>query len=271
MSTVDIDGVTVAYDDVGAGAAIMFVHGHPFNRSMWRPQVEHLRRSGWRVVVPDLRGYGDTTVAPGKTTLETFARDLAALLDHLELERVVLVGISMGGQIAMEFHRLFPDRLRGLVLADTSPHAETADGKNLRIETAERLLREGMGPYADEVLPKMIAPPNIAALPEVANHVLAMMRATSPAGAAAALRGRAERPDYVEMLSRVAVPTLVVVGRDDEFTTLSDAELIHERVPHSRLVVIEGAGHLPNLERAETFNAALDASLSWVAKTTGAQ
>lgn len=102
----EVGGVMLAYDDVGQGEAFLLVHGHPFNRSMWRHQIDHFSRSGWRVIAPDLRGYGGSTVVAGKTTLERFARDLAELLDHLRLERAILAGVSMGGQIVMEFHRL---------------------------------------------------------------------------------------------------------------------------------------------------------------------
>jgi pimeloyl-ACP methyl ester carboxylesterase len=110
-----------------------------------------------------------------------------------------------------------------------------------------------MGPYADEVLDKMITPANVRALPAVAGHVLRMMRGTSPEGAAAALRGRAERPDYLESLSRAAVPVLVVVGAEDEYTPVDAARRVHAAVPGAALAVVEGAGHLPNLERPEEF------------------
>jgi pimeloyl-ACP methyl ester carboxylesterase len=252
------NGITIGYDDHGKGQPLVLVHGHPFNRSMWQPQVERFGRSGWRVIAPDLRGYGDTTVVPGKTTLETFARDIAALLDELGVDRAVVGGLSMGGQIVMEFQRLFPERVAGLVLADTTAQAETEAGRRLRHEMADRLLREGMGPYADDVLPMMIAPYNIEAQPSVAERVLAMMRNTSPDGAAAALRGRAERPDYLEMLSRIGVPALVVVGQDDAFTPVADARLMYERIPDASIVVIGGAAHMPNLERRAEFDAALE-------------
>lgn len=264
MAKVSLNGITVGYDDEGIGDPLVLVHGHPFDRSMWRPQVERFSRSH-RVIAADLRGYGETSVLPGKTPLSTFARDLAALLDNLTIGRVVLGGLSMGGLIVMEFHRLFPDRIRGLVLADTSPQAETGAGRRARNDMADRLLHEGMGPYADDVLPKMVAPYNITAIPEVADHVLGMMRRTSPEGAAAALRGRAERPDYVDMLARITVPTLVVVGRDDEFTPVIDAQLMHDRIPGSRLAVIEGAAHMPNLERQAEFDAAVQDLLDAVA------
>lgn len=257
MSWVVIEGTVIEYDDTGAGEPLVLVHGHPFDRSMWRPQVDRLAEAGWRVITPDLRGYGSSAVVPAVTGLETFARDIAGLLDHLGRPRAVVGGLSMGGQVVLEFYRLFPGRARGLLLADTSAPAESPEGARNRYETATRLLRDGLHHYAEEALPKMVAPRTIRDRPEVVEHVLAMMRGTSPLGAAAALRGRAARPSYVELLPRVAVPTLVVVGDQDEFTPIADAELIAGRVPGATLEIIQGAAHLPNLERPAEFNAAL--------------
>ncbi|MFG1777590.1 alpha/beta fold hydrolase [Micromonospora sp. NPDC049051] len=270
MVMAEVDGIDIAYDDRGDGDTLVLVHGHPFNRSMWRPQVDFAVAAGWRVVAADLRGYGESTVVPGRTTLDVFARDVAGLADRLGVRRFVLGGLSMGGQIVMECLRQFPERICGVLLADTSAPAETDLGRAQRNALADRLLREGMAGYAEEVLPKMLAPRNIAALPEIARQVGDMMRATSPVGAAAALRGRAERPDYVGTLRRVEVPTLVVVGSDDEFTPVGDAELITGCVPGARLVVVDGAGHLPNLEREAVFNAALGHLLEQV-EAVGAQ
>ncbi|KOV79341.1 alpha/beta fold hydrolase [Nocardia sp. NRRL S-836] len=259
----EINGITVGYDDEGAGDHVLvLVHGHPFDRTMWRPQVEHFSTEGWRVVAADLRGYGESTVVPGVTPLSAFAQDVVGLLDHLGVERFVLGGLSMGGQIVLECQRLFGDRIRGLLLADTFAQGETPEGKAARNAMADRLLSEGMAGYADEVLTKMVAPHNVEALPEVADHVARMMRDAPPEGAAAALRGRAERPDYTDLLGTIAVPTLVVVGSDDEFTPVADAEYMHQRIPGSALVVVHGAAHMPNLERPEAFNKALDALLT---------
>ncbi|MEV7971215.1 alpha/beta fold hydrolase [Sphaerisporangium sp. NPDC088356] len=264
MSRASVNGITVGYDDQGQGAPLVLVHGHPFDRSMWAPQVAALAGPRLRVIAPDLRGYGESTVVPGKTPLETFARDVAALLDHLGVGEVVIGGLSMGGQIVMEFHRLFPGRVRGLLLADTFAQAETGEGRKLRAAQADRLLREGMGPYAEEVLPKMVAPYNIEALPDVAAHVLGMMRSAPPEGAAAALRGRAERPDYGDLLPEIAVPALVVAGRDDEFTPVADAEFMRRRIPGATLAVVDGAAHMPNLERPAEFDSALRGLLAAV-------
>ncbi|MFD9444152.1 alpha/beta fold hydrolase [Streptomyces sp. NPDC060006] len=247
----------LAYEDKGAQATtavpLVLIHGHPFDRTMWAPQVAAFSPAR-RVIAPDLRGYGASPVVPGITPLSVFAEDVAALLDDLRVPEFALAGLSMGGQIAMECYRLFPERVRALVLADTFAAAETPAGRVSRNATADRLLREGMDGYADEVLHKMVAP---YARPEVAAHVRRMMTGTPAEGAAAALRGRAERPDYRELLTRVTVPTLVVVGEDDEYTPVADAQALHAAVPDSVLHVVRKAAHMPNLEQPDEFNEAL--------------
>ena len=253
----------LAYEDKGADSSLtplVLVHGHPFDRTMWTPQIEAFS-AGRRVIAPDLRGYGASPVVPGITLLSDFARDIASLLDELKVDDFVLAGLSMGGQIVMDCYRQFPERVRALVLADTFPAPETPEGRKSRNAMADRLLGEGMRPYADEVLGKMVAP---YASAQVKSHVHHMMAATPPEGAAAALRGRAERPDYRPLLPRVTVPALVVVGRDDEYTPVHDAEAMHAALPDSDLQVIENAAHMPNLERPEEFNAALGTFLARV-------
>ena len=254
----------LAYEDKGADTPqalpLVLVHGHPFDRTMWTPQIEAFSATR-RVIAPDLRGYGASPVVPGVTLLSRFAEDLEELLDDLKADAFVLAGLSMGGQIAMECCSRFGDRVRGLVLADTSPAPETPGGRTARNDMADRLLAEGMRGYADEVLEKMVAP---TAPPEVKAHVHRMMTSTDPEGAAAALRGRAERPDYRPLLTRVAVPALVVVGEDDAYTPVSDAEAMHDLLPHSVLHVVRGAAHLPNLERPTDFNEALARFLATV-------
>jgi 3-oxoadipate enol-lactonase len=249
----------IAYDDKGSGQAVVLIHGHPFDRTMWQPQLDHFSRTH-RVITPDLRGYGESPVVPGRTPLDTFATDIHNLLDQLGVGEVVVGGLSMGGQIAMEFHRLYRDRVRALILADTFPEAETPEGREVRYAMADRLEREGMAGYADEVLWKMVSPRN----PQAAERVSRMMRDAPPQGAAAALRGRAERPDYVDMLTTVEVPTLVVVGTEDEYTPVSVAERMHDLIPGSTLAIIGGAAHMPNLERENEFNQAVQRLLDMV-------
>lgn len=258
MPTIDLQDVRLQYDDSVAGeAALLLIHGHPFDRSMWHPQRRAAEKAGWRVIVPDLRGYGESYVTPQTVTLETFARDLGALLLALGIGRAVVGGLSMGGQIAMEFCALFPERVAGLLLAATFPQSETAEGKVQRNRTADRLEREGMAAYANEALPRMLAPETLRDRPDLSHKVLEMMRSAPAAGAAAALRGRAERQDYSQVLGRLEIPALIVGGDRDAFTTRSDAENMHRLISGSRLLWMEGVGHMPNLEGEELFNAAM--------------
>jgi 3-oxoadipate enol-lactonase len=259
MRTIALDRTTLAYDDAGPDSEtpLLLVHGHPFDRSMWAPQLRRFGRQR-RVIAPDLRGYG---ASPGAVPdWGTFADDLAALLDALRVNRAVVVGLSMGGQIALDLWARHPQRVAGLLLADTAA-GETPESRAGRLAQAERLPAEGMDPYAVEMLYRMVSP---GAAAEVAQHVLAMMRGADPAGAAAAQRARADRPDRTADLAAVDVPTVVVVGSEDELTPVAEAAAMAERVPGAELVVVDGAAHLPNLERPETFDAALAALLARV-------
>ncbi len=267
MSIASIRGVAIAYEDTGQGSPLVLVHGHPFDRSMWREQVRAFS-SHCRVITFDLRGYGGTTVIPGTTSLEEFARDTAGLLDYLDVTDIILGGLSMGGQIVLEFYRLFPQRARALILSDTFAQLDTDERRQARYDTADRLVNEGMRRYADEVLTKMIAPRTLDEQPEVAAHVLSMMWGTPPEGAAAALRGRAERQDYTSLLPEIAVPTLIIVGSDDEFTPVSDAEFMRERIPNSQMVVIEKTGHIPNMEDPKEFNRVVEEFLRTLSQSS---
>ncbi len=251
-----VRGIELAYDDIGRGAAVVLLHGFPFDRSMWREQAEALG-GACRVIVPDLRGQGETTLGGGDVTMGEMAEDVAALLDELSIERVVLGGLSMGGYVAFEFFRRFPRRVRALVLADTRPQADTEEARRTREETAQRALKDGMAPVADSMLPKLLSASTREREPEVVGRVREMMLRTKPEGAAAALRAMAVRPDQTDLLPSIDVPTLIVVGGEDPITPPSDASAMGAKIGGSRLVRIEGAAHLSNVERPEEFNRAL--------------
>lgn len=257
MAQSSIRGANIEYDDQGQGPALVLIHGSPFNRSMWDPQVAVLS-AAYRVITFDLRGYGQSTTDPSeKTFLTDFANDIAGLMDALNITSAGVMGLSMGGQIALEFYRLYPARVTALILADTFAQLDTPENKQNRYRTADRLMQQGMQGYADDNLSKMICPQTIATQPQVAQHVMEMMLTTPPAGAAAALRGRAERQDYTDLLPQITVPTLIVVGDQDVFTPVPDAQYMHDRIPQSEMVVIPDAGHMPNLEQPAIFNQAL--------------
>jgi pimeloyl-ACP methyl ester carboxylesterase len=258
MSVVRVRGIELAYEVSGKGVPIVLLHGFPFDRTLWREQVEALRAS-YTVVAVDLRGHGETpAIVDAPATMEEMAEDVAALLDELRIERVVLGGLSMGGYVAFAFYRLFPERVRALLLADTRPQADTDEARLNREETATRALREGMTTIADTMLPKLLAPKTHAERPEIAARVREMILHTDPQGAAAALRGMALRRDHTELLREIKCPTLIVVGSLDAITPPADAELMGREIHGSQLEVLAGAGHVSNLERPAEFNRALE-------------
>jgi pimeloyl-ACP methyl ester carboxylesterase len=256
MAVRRVRDIEMAYDEAGAGVPVVLLHGFPFNRTLWREQIEVLKDSH-RVVAPDLRGHGETTVTTEPATMEEMARDVAALLDELQIGRPVLGGLSMGGYVALAFCRLFPRRVRALLLADTRAQADTEDGKRTREETARRALAEGMSSIADAMLPKLLAHKTHMKHPDKVERVREMILATKPEGAASALRGMAERRDQTSLLANILQPTLIVVGSEDQLTPPADSETMRREIRGSRLELIEGAGHVSNVERPAEFNAAL--------------
>lgn len=259
-------GTPISYDDVGSGNAVLFIHGHPFNRTMWAPQMQSLRWR-YRAIAPDLRGYGQSSLGSETVnTLESMAGDLARLLDHLQVGRACIVGLSMGGQIAMEFTRAFPDRTAAAVFAATFPQAETPEGITQRNRMADRLLAEGTALAGSEMLSKLIGSTSLKRQPSIASMVYRMICATDPAGAAAALRGRALRRDYRESLTQIRVPCLIVLGTDDAYSTVDEAQTMHAAIPNSKLEIFPNIGHMPNLEDEDRFNRHLHellAATSW--------
>ncbi|HEY0082499.1 MAG TPA: alpha/beta fold hydrolase, partial [Pyrinomonadaceae bacterium] len=155
MSVSRVRGIELAYEESGAGSPVVLLHGFPFNRTLWREQVAALS-ARCRVITVDLRGHGETTVTPDPATMEVMAEDVAALLDELRIARIVVGGLSMGGYVALAFYRLFPERVRALILADTRPEADTDEARLTREETAKRALSEGMHTIADAMLPKLL-------------------------------------------------------------------------------------------------------------------
>jgi pimeloyl-ACP methyl ester carboxylesterase len=256
MTLLRIDDISLAYTDTGVGRPIVLIHGYPFNRSLWNEQVAALSNS-YRIIVPDLRGFGESDASIGPATMNRMAEDVAYLLDHLEIPRAVIGGLSMGGYVTLAFYKQFPSRVRGLVLADTRAQADTEEAKQTRAQQAEKALSEGMAGIADAMLPKLLTPETVSKRPEIVKRVRDMMLKTKPEGAAAALLGMAEREDQTELLSRITAKTLIIVGAEDVITPVADSEKMHIAIAGSRLVVLESAGHVSNLERTGEFNDAL--------------
>lgn len=248
-----IAGAEIAYDDRGAGSAVLFLHAFPLGLFMWDAQAQALAPAH-RVVRFDARGFGGSAAAGGPLTMDRIADDARALLDHLGIDRAVVAGCSMGGYAAFAFARRHPGRLAGLVLQDTRAGADTDEAKANRGTLAARVLAEGASAAAEAFLPKLLGETTHRERPELVAHIRDRILAASPQGIADALRGLAARADSREILAAIRVPTLVVVGAEDVLTPPAEAEAIAAAVGGSRLAVIPRAGHLANLESPAEFN-----------------
>lgn len=251
-----IRGINMVYDDLGLGDVILLIHGQPFNRSMWNPQKEMLSKR-YRLIIPDLRGYGESDITEGMVLLDELALDLMHLLEQLHIAKAHVVGLSMGGQIALEMYRWQPTLFASIVLADTDARAEDEQGYQNRLQLSTRILQEGLDRFTDERIRSFMCNDTFEKKPNVVHVVETMMKTTNAKGSAAVQRGRAERLDYSPLLGTMNFPALIVVGDHDEFTPIESARYMHEKIKNSRLVVIEASGHITNMEQPEAFNIAL--------------
>ncbi len=255
MAKATINGVTITYNDRGKGDAVLFVHGFPLNKSMWKAQLTSLSQH-YRCIAPDLRGHGASQDIPGTYTMDLLADDLKGLLNHLRLRQVTLVGFSMGGYAAFAFYRKYPDSVRSLVLADTRPQPDSSEAKQGREATAQTVLREGTAGTAKALTPRMLAPAS-QQNPALVQSVQAMMTSTPVNGWVGDLRGLAARPDSMDTLAKITCPTLILVGDQDGVTPPPESHLMAERIKRAKLVTIPQAGHLSPLEQPRVFNQAL--------------
>jgi pimeloyl-ACP methyl ester carboxylesterase len=246
---ITIDGRHLSCQVEGEGPPALFIHGFPLSGRLWRPVVRGLR-DRYRCIVPDLRGHGGSE-ATSSATMADYAADLARLLDALgEKQPVVLVGMSMGGYVAFEFCRRLPARVRALVLTNTRAQEDTAEAAQVRRETAQRVQKEGSALVADAMVDKLFGSSAPDALKEDWRR---LMKATPPAGVAAALKAMASRPDSFDTLAGLECPILIVAGEEDAITPPADAERMHHAAPGSRLAIVPGAGHMTPVEKPDEF------------------
>ena len=253
---VEVNAIKFDCRDEGDGLPVIFVHAFPLNQTMWDDQVSALRGT-CRSITLDLRGFGRSGFASGPQSIEQMAADLRGLMKALGIDRAVLVGLSMGGYISLDFYRNYRECVRALVLADTRASADTQEARDRRIKSAEKAEREGSGAIADDVVPMLLGRSTLNTRPDLIARTREMIEANSPAGIAAAQRAMAARRDSTDLLAVMNIPVLVVVGSEDSLIPAAEAETMHRAIRGSHLRVIEDAGHLSNLEQPGVFNAAL--------------
>ncbi len=245
----------IAWTDGGLrqGHAVIFIHGFPLNRSMWEPQLEALSKS-YRVVSYDVRGHGQSDVGDGQYSLEFFVDDLILGMDHLKIESAVLCGLSMGGYIALRAVERHADRFKGLVLCDTKSEADSDEVKIKRAAAVHTVKKEGVKSFANGFVKTVLTEKTFKTKPDLVESVLKMIQGNSPLGISGALLAMAARTDTTAALASMTLPTLLLVGKEDQLTPPSVSEAMMKRMPHAAISVIPEAAHLSNLENPAVFN-----------------
>jgi 3-oxoadipate enol-lactonase len=247
-----IGGRETGFDDEGQGDPVVFLHGFPLRRSIWKAQVAALSDRA-RCIVPDLRGFGESA-ALSPYSMDRYADDVAELLDHLQVERAVVCGLSMGGYVAFALWRRHPHRVRGLALLGTRAGADAVAGALRRRELMAIAAERGSGGIADQMMPGMLGKTTRERNPSLGDSVHAMLESAPIAGSIGALQAMLDRPDSTPTLGTITVPTLIVVGDEDVLTPVAESEVMHAGIRGSHLEVIAGAGHLANIERPAAVN-----------------
>ncbi|MFO0914403.1 MAG: alpha/beta fold hydrolase [Pirellulales bacterium] len=255
------DGTELAVWIAGEGSPLLMVHGFPLDHRLWQPQALALQDI-CQVIVPDLRGFGSSSVTSGTVTMEDHADDLAELLERLKISvPVTLCGLSMGGYIAWQFWRRHANRLARLVLCHTRSEADAPEVARGRLMAAEEFERVGLEKLSVEMPRKLLGTESLGGRPELEQTCREWILSQPRAGAAAAQRGMAARPDATPWLPEITVPTLVVAGRTDAITPMAGMRAMADRLPQATWHLCEQAGHLSPLECPDELNATLRAFL----------
>lgn len=251
-----------AFEEQGDGPVVVLLHGFPFDRSMWSGLAGYLAGS-YRVILPDLRGFGRSPVVGGPATMEAMAGDVIALLDHLGVTGPVAVGgLSMGGYVALALAVAHPDRVGALLLCNTRAGADTPEAAARREESARSVEATGQpGALIDGMIPKLFAPRTAQERPEVVAEIESVMRSAAPAAIAAALRGMAARPDRTPDLPGIGVPALVIAGEEDAIVPVDEARAMAEALPRGEFQLVAGVGHLAPIEAPEVVHPAVKSFL----------
>lgn len=248
---------SMAFVDTADRLTALMIHGFPFSSAIWQLQREDLVNFA-RMIAPDLRGHGQSDAIEGPYTMQLLANDCMDLMGHLGVATPFVVGgLSMGGYITFEAYRNYKDLIGGLVLTSTRAGADSEDGKANRNNAIESIKRDGVEPFVEGMLPKLFSPYTLENNDDMVEFVREVMLETSVEGLIGALEAMRDRPDSTPLLSQIEVPTLVIHGADDKIIPVSEARAMADAIPNGRLLIIENAGHLPNLEQPDTYNDAL--------------
>jgi 3-oxoadipate enol-lactonase len=234
----------------GNGPPVVLLHPFPSHHEFWHPVAAALE-SRYRLVLPDLRGHGDSEIGEGPAFMQKHASDIARMLDAAGIGQAAFVGCSIGGYILFEFWRRYRARMTALVLCDTRPQADNAEARANRLQAAAAVLEQGTEPFIEAMIPKLLGRTTVSTRPDLVAGARAMMRKMSAEDISQVQRGMAERPDSVADLKTINVPTLIVIGEEDVLSAVADGELVRQNIAGSQLKVIPKAGHYAAWEQPE--------------------
>ena len=248
---------TLEYDEQGSGLPVLLIHGFPLNRKMWQPQVETLARSGYRVICPDLMGFGESRPCRQPVTMSLYADALITLLDSLDIDKAVIGGMSMGGYVLFNLVERYPERMLGVMFLVTRAAADDAAAREKRTMLAAEVEDGNLGAVPDAFVRVLFAPQTPQEKPQLVSEVRRWMESTSAQGAVAGLLAMRDRADYIERLDKLNLPALVIGAELDLAVPPEHAQILAGGLPDAKLIIIPGAGHMVNLEQPVTFNQAL--------------
>lgn len=250
MQKVDVNGIQLAYERRGKGTPLVLLHGYPLDHHLW-DQVAPLLEDTFGLILPDLRGFGESSTVDSFYAMEDFAADIAGLLDQLGIQRTAIAGHSMGGYVALAFARLFPQRVRGLGLVSSQAAADSTERKDGRYKSAAEVADKGIGSVVEAMTPKFTADR------ELQEFARQSMERQPPAAYIGALKAMAERVDSTALLASLTFPVVIIHGDADQLIPLDRAREVKAAAPQAYLVEVRGAGHVPMLEAARETAEAL--------------
>jgi pimeloyl-ACP methyl ester carboxylesterase len=265
MQKIVSDDADIFYDVAGTGPPVILLHPFPVNHEFWLPVTKHLA-SRYRLIMPDLRGHGESGLGNGPATMQKHALDVAGVMTDAGVDRAPIIGVSIGGYTIFEFWRRFRDRVSGLLLCNTKAPADTAEARASRLKTADDVLQQSTEPFFEGMLQKVLAQNTRDSRPDLVEGALRMMRKMSAENVAGVQRGMAERPDSVSTLKTINAPVLIITGDEDNMTGVPEAELMKQNIAGSQLKVIAKAGHYSPWEQPEEVGKLLRQFLDSIAR-----
>lgn len=251
---INLNSASICYDDFGNGdMPIIFIHGFPFSKVMWADQMELLKDTT-RVIAYDIRGYGKSTAGDEEQSMNLFADDLSDFMDALQIEKAIICGFSMGGYTLLNALGRYSDKFAALVLCDTQCIADSPEVKDKRNEIIAGVKAGKMNDFTETFLAAVFCPASMDMKPESVDKARNIIHTTSPITIAGGLAAISKRTDTCSNLDQISIPTLILCGEEDTVTPMAQSEFLHEHIKNSELHIIEGAGHMSNIEQRDEFN-----------------